>query len=185
MIRAYLYCIVISIRGIARGKQEPAIQRQRSAQKCFHGPFITFTVQQQQQQQQRQQPPTTTTNHHQHNSNNRYYYRAMPRRKRRDTAYRRKYARHKKTGDLPLNAVPRKPYHKKVQQIRAPVTKVQRVRVPVRKGLRRAVSQPEECTPFDARKLRKKYTVIDGEMAQIWDARADDIANMSTWKPAV
>jgi centromere protein C len=48
-----------------------------------------------------------------------------------------------------------------------------------------AASQQEECTPFDARKLRKKYNVIDGEMAQIWDAGADDIADMSTWQPAV
>jgi centromere protein C len=47
-----------------------------------------------------------------------------------------------------------------------------------------ATGQPEEFTPFDARKLRKKYNVVDGEMAQIWDAGADDIADMSKWQQA-
>jgi hypothetical protein len=41
------------------------------------------------------------------------------------------------------------------------------------------------CTPFDARKLRKKYNVIDGEIANTWDAATDDIAETSTWQPAM
>jgi centromere protein C len=87
-------------------------------------------------------------------------------------------------GDMPvvtkvLRALPT-PYRKRT------VTDNGRAKNSKRPGRpKTAASQPEESTPFDARKLRKKYNVIDGEMAQIWDAGADDIADMSTWKPAV
>ena len=44
-----------------------------------------------------------------------------------------------------------------------------------------AESVVEEEEEFDTRKLRKKYNVVDGEIANIWDDTADDSVDLSKW----
>jgi centromere protein C len=43
------------------------------------------------------------------------------------------------------------------------------------------VAGPEEVKPFDSRKIRKRYKVIDGESAPLWDDGADDSADLSKY----
>lgn len=49
------------------------------------------------------------------------------------------------------------------------------------KEVKQSVSGEHSEAPFDTSKLRKKYKVIDGETAHIWDDSADDSADLSEY----
>jgi centromere protein C len=50
-----------------------------------------------------------------------------------------------------------------------------------RKAVKRPAIEDNQEEPFDTKRLRNKYKVVDGEIAHIWDDTADDSADLSKY----